>query len=65
VDLVTHPEIIQIIKEEEWTKKALNKLRLMDSLLKESQNLHPVSISITSFPSIVTYDRIRQPSNGQ
>lgn len=51
VDLVTYPEIIprlreeiiQVITEEGWTKQTLYKLRFMDSFLKESQRLHPVS----------------------
>jgi hypothetical protein len=51
LDLVTYPEIIpqlrqevvQVLGDGGWSKQALYKLKLMDSFLKESQRLHPVS----------------------
>lgn len=51
VDLVTYPEIIKQLREEViqvvgeggWSKQALYNMKLMDSFLKESQRLHPVS----------------------
>lgn len=36
-------EIIQVISENGWTKASLQKLRLMDSFLKESQRFTPMS----------------------
>lgn len=52
LDLVTYPEIIpqlrqeviQVLGEGGWSKQALYKMKLMDSFLKESQRLHPVSL---------------------
>lgn len=51
LDLVTYPEIIpqlrreviEVISDGGWSKQALYKMKLMDSFLKESQRLHPVS----------------------
>lgn len=51
-DLVTYPEItpllreeiIRVVSEEGWSKQTLYKMKLMDSFLKESQRLHPVSL---------------------
>jgi cytochrome P450 len=51
VDLCQHPElfqplreeIVQVFKMEGWTSTTLQKMRLMDSFLKESQRLHPAS----------------------
>jgi cytochrome P450 len=37
-------EVISVITSEGWTKSALQKLRLMDSVLKESQRLKPTAI---------------------
>ena len=36
-------EIIQVISEDGWEKTSLYKLKLMDSVLKETQRLQPVS----------------------
>ena len=52
VDLATYSgiipqlreEVIQVIGEEGWSKQALYKMKLMDSFLKESQRMHPVSL---------------------
>nr|AEB26537.1 trichothecene C-8 hydroxylase cytochrome P450 monooxygenase [Fusarium sporotrichioides] len=49
-DISSHPEIInplqheirQVLKEEGWNTKALYKMKLLDSVLKESQRLKPV-----------------------
>jgi cytochrome P450 len=51
LDLVTYPEtipqlrqeVIQVLGDGGWTKQSLYKMKLMDSFLKESQRLHPVS----------------------
>jgi cytochrome P450 len=51
--LCAHPEVIQplreeivaVIQEEGWKKTALYKLKLMDSVLKESQRMKPVNIT--------------------
>lgn len=51
--LCAHAEVIQplrekivtVIQEEGWKKPALYKLKLMDSVLKESQRMKPVNIS--------------------
>ncbi|KAJ5690473.1 hypothetical protein N7462_004865 [Penicillium macrosclerotiorum] len=37
-------EVIAVIKEEGWKKTTLYKLKLMDSVLKESQRLKPINI---------------------
>ena len=37
-------EIIQLMSEHGWSKQALYQMKLMDSFLKESQGLHPVSL---------------------
>ena len=38
-------EVEQVIKEQGWTKAAMNKLRKLDSFMKESQRLNGVSCS--------------------
>lgn len=38
-------EVISVVSAEGWKKTALYKLQLMDSMLKESQRLKPISIS--------------------
>jgi cytochrome P450 len=52
-DLIDHPEYIQLLREEidsvwkegdELTKAVLYKLKLMDSFMKESQRLSPVTL---------------------
>lgn len=51
-DICEHPQIVQplreeivtVISENGWTKPALQKLRLMDSFLKESQRCTPIGI---------------------
>ena len=37
-------EVITVVQEEGWKKPTLYKLKLMDSVLKESQRLKPISI---------------------
>lgn len=37
-------EVIEVIQEDGWKKTALYKMKLMDSVLKESQRLKPTSI---------------------
>nr|ACZ63276.1 cytochrome P450 monooxygenase [Fusarium kyushuense] len=52
-DICAHPEIIgplqdeirEVIKEEGWNTKALYKMKLHDSALKETQRLKPVQIA--------------------
>lgn len=54
LNLVTYPEIITPLRQEiiealskgGWSKQALFKMKLMDSFLKESQRLHPVSSAV-------------------
>jgi cytochrome P450 len=52
-DLIDHPDYIQLLREEidsvwkegdELTKAVLNKWKLMDSFMKESQRLGPVTL---------------------
>ena len=51
VDLCQHPElfkplreeIVREVKDEGWTRTSLQKMRLIDSFLKESQRMHPAS----------------------
>ena len=51
VDLCQHPElfkplreeIVRELKDEGWTRTSLQRMRLMDSFLKESQRIHPAS----------------------
>jgi cytochrome P450 len=61
-DLIDHPEYIQLLREEidsvwkegdELTKAVLYMLKLMDSFMKESQRLSPVTLGglkISFFP---------------
>ncbi|KAK2743444.1 hypothetical protein FQN57_004909 [Myotisia sp. PD_48] len=51
-------EIIRVIQEDGWQKSALHKLRLMDSVLKESQRLKPVAIVAMNR---VTEQKVRLP----
>ena len=60
-DLLEHPQYIDELREEittvmkeegSWSKKALQKLLLMDACLKESLRLHPMSASKYSHPPI-------------
>lgn len=54
-DLCQHPEWVEPLREEvrrvlaedggEWRKSTLLKMRLMDSVLKESQRISPVHLS--------------------
>lgn len=55
-DLLENPEYMDLLREEiksvfeegrKWDKSSLNKLRLMDSVLKESMRLHPHTIGKT------------------
>ena len=51
VDLCQHPElfnplreeIVRELKDEGWTRTSLQRMRLTDSFLKESQRMHPAS----------------------
>ncbi|KAK2752693.1 hypothetical protein FQN54_008071 [Arachnomyces sp. PD_36] len=53
LDLAQHPEVIPVVREEivrvlkaeGWGKTALDRLTTMDSLIKESQRLKPVSMA--------------------
>ncbi|GAO19702.1 hypothetical protein UVI_02064330 [Ustilaginoidea virens] len=61
-DLASHPELMQPLRAEvesvlgtgEWSKTSLYNLKLMDSVLKESQRLKP--IAITSMRRYTTTD---------
>ena len=72
-DLVAHPsvihelrqEIIQVVGEAGWTKQALYKMKLMDSFLKESQRMHPVSLHPSLYPRVVTDAIDSQSSPGK
>jgi hypothetical protein len=54
LELASHPEIIprlrneiiEVLRDAGWSKQALYKMKLMDSFLKESQRLHPVSFLV-------------------
>jgi cytochrome P450 len=48
-------EIVAVIQEEGWKKTALYKLKLMDSVLKESQRMKPVNISKNFYPLSSVY----------
>lgn len=41
-----HEEVRTVVKKEGWQKTTLYKLKLMDSMLKESQRLKPTSMGI-------------------
>jgi hypothetical protein len=51
-DLASHPqylkplreEVDEVIRQEGWSKVALDQMRKLDSFIKESQRLHPVEI---------------------
>jgi cytochrome P450 len=51
LDLLDHPEaveplrkeIIEVLSESGWSKTSLMRLKLLDSAMKESQRLHPLS----------------------
>jgi hypothetical protein len=70
-DISAHPEIIdplkdeirEVIKQEGWSTKALYKMKLLDSVLKESQRLKPVQVGkfSTFIPSVrpLTYLEIQ------
>ncbi|CAG8395244.1 unnamed protein product [Penicillium salamii] len=60
-DLAAYPEYIQPLRDEicavaaedgELRKTSLLKLKLMDSVMKESQRTHPVSLSMKHFSSL-------------
>jgi cytochrome P450 len=54
LDLLSHPtaipklkeEMINVLKEGGWKKSSLGQMKLLDSVLKESQRLHPISLSM-------------------
>lgn len=51
LNLTKHPELVQdlrkeviaVMKDEQWSRSALRKLMLMDSVFKETQRLKPIS----------------------
>lgn len=45
-------EVINVIQEEGWKKTTLYKLRLMDSVLKETQRVKPIAIGRFSWPHL-------------
>lgn len=59
-DLCAHPEYIQPLREEletmlaedsgKFVKTNMNKLKKLDSFIKESQRLNPPAMSMSSFP---------------
>ncbi len=58
--LLTHPEYIEplrqevdaVISEEGWTKAGLDKMRKLDSFLRETQRFDGITLrSLGSFPS--------------
>jgi cytochrome P450 len=57
LELLDHPEAIEklreemidVLKQNGWTKTTFSKMKLLDSVLKESQRLHPVSKSMYPF----------------
>jgi len=64
LDICKHPEVVQPLREEivevlreegGWTKNVFSKLHLMDSFLKESQRMVPVSLTnkILSFIQLI------------
>jgi hypothetical protein len=66
-DLLENPEYIPLLREEikrvheeegRWEKSTLFKLRLMDSVLKESMRLHPHSLSMYPLSCLYQDDRI-------
>jgi cytochrome P450 len=58
-DLAVHPEYVRdmreeaekIIEEEGWTKTAMQRMRKVDSFLKESQRLNSIGNSMPSYSS--------------
>ena len=59
-DLTAHPEYLESLREEVsgliheekgWNKTVLNKMKMMDSFLKESQRLSPASLRMSFFSS--------------
>lgn len=52
IELLTHPEYIQPLRDEAievlrihgWTKVGLYNMKLMDSILKETQRVKPISM---------------------
>ncbi|KAL2867449.1 cytochrome P450 [Aspergillus lucknowensis] len=59
-------EVISVIGEQGWVKPALYQLKLMDSVLKETQRLKPISIGtmVRTTTSAVTFaDGLQVPPN--
>lgn len=67
IDLAQHPDMVQalrqemveVLRDDGWQKTSLHKLKLMDSVIKESQRLKPTSIGkndpvLISVPSMLT-----------
>lgn len=46
-------ELIAVISEDGWKKQTLYKLKLMDSVLKESQRLKPIGLGVLSSSSFI------------
>ncbi|GIK03544.1 hypothetical protein Aspvir_007616 [Aspergillus viridinutans] len=67
LDLCAHEDVIQalreeivaVIQDEGWKKTALYKLKLMDSVLKESQGLKPIKIGEEFYPLFNETSRAR------
>lgn len=72
LDLATYPdlipqlrqEVIDVLSDGGWSKQTLYKMKLMDSFLKESQRLHPVSESRKpQWPSRLTCNLLFCPNS--
>lgn len=61
LDLAQHPEYIEplraeiaaVLKEDGWDKLSLYKMRLLDSVCKETQRLRPIGLGLLSFYPII------------
>ena len=49
-------EVIAVMGENKWNKSTIYKLRLMDSVLKESQRMKPAAIGRFSLSFLLAYD---------
>lgn len=60
LDVCEHPEIlqplrdeiVQVVRESGWSKTSLYKMKLLDSFLKESQRMNPMSSSVSCIPCL-------------
>lgn len=70
LDIAAHPEIVQPLREEiaealrkdGWKKTSLYNMKLLDSVLKESQRMTPSSIGKPALPSHVPLASLPTPS---